>query len=133
MFCLVLLITTSVFSLNTFATTNASNSNNNDSSNAILNSTTLSSDAFLNGVDNVTSEGAVRNVILLIGDGMGDSEITIARNYEVGADGRLVMDTFPFTGAVTTYAVEESNPSISKLCSRFRRIRNSMVNRRKNK
>ena len=72
----------------------------------------MSSDAFLNGVDNVTSEGAVRNVILLIGDGMGNSEITIARNYEVGADGRLVMDTFPFTGAVTTYAVEESNSSI---------------------
>ena len=113
MFCLVLLITTPVFSLSTFATNNnASNSNNNGSSNAILNSTTMSSDAFLNGVDNVTNEGAVRNVILLIGDGMGDSEITIARNYEVGANGRLVMDTFPFTGAVTTYAVEENNSSI---------------------
>ena len=58
MFCLVLLITTPVFSLSTFATNNnASNSNNNGSSNAILNSTTMSSDAFLNGVDNVTNEG----------------------------------------------------------------------------
>ena len=55
MFCLALLITTPVFSLSTFATNNnASNSNNNGSSNAILNSTTMSSDAFLNGVDNVT-------------------------------------------------------------------------------
>ena len=112
MFCLVLLITTPVFSLSTFATSNASNSNNNGSSNAILNSTTMSSDAFLNGVDNVTNEGAVRNVILLIGDGMGDSEITIARNYEVGAGGQLVMDKLPFKGAVTTYSVEESDPSI---------------------
>ena len=31
----------------------------------------------------------VRNVVLLIGDGMGDSEITIARNYHYGAAGRL--------------------------------------------
>ena len=31
--------------------------------------------------------GHARNVILLIGDGMGDSEITIARNYTVGAGG----------------------------------------------
>ncbi len=53
-----------------------------------------------------------RNVILLIGDGMGDSEITIARNYELGADGHLVMDTFPFNGAVTTFSVEENNASI---------------------
>ena len=112
MFCLVLLITTPVFSLSAFATNNASNSNNNGNSNAILNSTTMSSDAFLNGIDNVTNEGAVRNVILLIGDGMGDSEITIARNYEVGAGGQLVMDKLPFKGAVTTYSVEESDPSI---------------------
>ncbi len=43
--------------------------------------------------------GKARNVILLIGDGMGDSEITSARNYQVGADGRLAMDTLPLTGA----------------------------------
>ena len=114
MFCLAPLITTLVFSLSTFATNNnASNSNNNGSSNAILNSTTMSSDAFLNGVENVPKEGAVRNIILLIGDGMGDSEITIARNYEVGAGGQLFMDKLPFKGAVTTYSVEESDPSIS--------------------
>jgi len=51
-----------------------------------------------------------RNVILLIGDGMGDSEITIARNYEAGANGRLWMDRLPQTGAYTTYAVQESHP-----------------------
>lgn len=69
MFCLVLLITTPAFSLSTFATSNASNSNDNGSRSTILNSTTMSSDAFLNGVDNVTNEGPVRNIILLIGDG----------------------------------------------------------------
>ncbi|MFD7662378.1 alkaline phosphatase [Streptomyces sp. NPDC059788] len=51
--------------------------------------------------------GAAKNVILLIGDGMGDSEITLARDYTVGAAGRLNMDRFPMTGAYTTYAVDK--------------------------
>jgi alkaline phosphatase len=53
----------------------------------------------------------VRNVILLIGDGMGDSEITIARNYQYGAAGRLGMDALPFTGSATTYSLLEADPS----------------------
>jgi alkaline phosphatase len=55
--------------------------------------------------------GKARNVILLIGDGMGDSEITIARNYQVGAAGRLSMDKLPLTGAYTTYAVDKADPT----------------------
>ncbi|GGK80568.1 alkaline phosphatase [Mangrovihabitans endophyticus] len=55
--------------------------------------------------------GKARNVILLIGDGMGDSEITIARNYQVGANGRLAMDKLPLTGAYTTYAVQKDAPA----------------------
>jgi alkaline phosphatase len=43
---------------------------------------------------------------------MGDSEITIARNYHLGAAGRLNMDKLPLTGAYTTYALQESNPSL---------------------
>lgn len=49
--------------------------------------------------------GQARNVILLIGDGMGDSEITLARNYAYGAAGRMALDTLPLTGAMTTYSV----------------------------
>src|SRR5215510_7539863 len=56
--------------------------------------------------------GRAKNVILFLGDGMGDSEITIARNYQVGANGRLNMDSLPFTGEYTTYALQESNPSL---------------------
>ncbi|WP_231988259.1 alkaline phosphatase [Nakamurella panacisegetis] len=56
--------------------------------------------------------GKARNVILLIGDGMGDSEITIARNYAKGAAGRLSMDSLPLTGAYTTYSVQKDNPSL---------------------
>jgi alkaline phosphatase len=29
--------------------------------------------------------GRARNVIMFLGDGMGDSEITVARNYPVGS------------------------------------------------
>src|SRR6476620_990515 len=56
--------------------------------------------------------GRAKNVIMFLGDGMGDSEITIARNYQVGANNRLWMDTLPFTGEYTTYALQESNPSL---------------------
>lgn len=51
-------------------------------------------------------EGPAKNVILLIGDGMGDQEITQARNYEVGAGGTLPgIDAVPLTGQMTTYSV----------------------------
>ncbi|MGX6448227.1 alkaline phosphatase, partial [Patulibacter sp. S7RM1-6] len=45
-----------------------------------------------------------KNVILLIGDGMGDSEITAARAYQ-GVDTPLNMDRLPFRGAMTTHAL----------------------------
>ena len=53
--------------------------------------------------------GKAKNVIMFLGDGMGDSEITIARNYAVGANGRLAMDTLPLTGEYTTYAVQQGS------------------------
>ncbi|SFW77284.1 alkaline phosphatase [Amycolatopsis australiensis] len=59
----------------------------------------------------VIQGGHARNVILFIGDGMGQSEITAARNYERGAAGRLAMDELPLTGDYTTYAVEQNNPA----------------------
>jgi alkaline phosphatase len=47
-----------------------------------------------------------RNVILFIGDGMGDSEITSARNYAYGADGRFPgIDALPLTGQYTTFSL----------------------------
>jgi alkaline phosphatase len=57
--------------------------------------------------DAVNSSGA-KNVILLIGDGMGDSEVTIARNYEKGAGGFFSgLDALPLTGQYTTYALRK--------------------------
>jgi alkaline phosphatase len=46
-----------------------------------------------------------KNVILLIGDGMGDSEITLARYYGKGAAGTLNMETLPFAGELITYGL----------------------------
>ncbi|MDB3967007.1 alkaline phosphatase [Porticoccaceae bacterium] len=51
-----------------------------------------------------------RNVILIIGDGMDDNIITIARNYLVGARGELVLDTLPQRSAVQVITVSEDNP-----------------------
>ncbi|AWB87873.1 alkaline phosphatase [Mycetocola zhujimingii] len=49
-----------------------------------------------------------KNVILLIGDGMGDSEITVARNYAEGAAGEFAgIDALPLTGQYTTYALNK--------------------------
>ncbi|MDO7252871.1 alkaline phosphatase [Helicobacter cappadocius] len=54
------------------------------------------------------SNRPVKNVILLIGDGMGDSEITIARNYYKGAGGFLDgIDAFPFSGQYTHYSLDK--------------------------
>lgn len=51
-----------------------------------------------------------KNVILFIGDGMGDSEITSARNYEYGAAGMLPgIDALPLTGQYTTYALDKKS------------------------
>jgi alkaline phosphatase len=58
------------------------------------------------------SAGKAKYVIYLLGDGMGQSEITIARNYQYGAAGRLPgIDTPALTGDITTYALQEADPS----------------------
>ena len=64
--------------------------------------------------------GTAKNVILFIGDGMGDSEITVARDYLKGANGHFegldavgqsaeLGDTNAGTGQYTTPAVLESH------------------------
>ena len=50
------------------------------------------------------------NVILIIGDGMDDSQITIARNYLVGSRSKLLVDKLPLRSAVQVLTVDEDNP-----------------------
>jgi alkaline phosphatase len=47
-----------------------------------------------------------KNVIMFLGDGMGDSEITAARYYYAGVGGHLRMDALPFTGEQTTWSLK---------------------------
>ncbi len=49
----------------------------------------------------------IRNIILFVGDGMGITQITSARIYAVGPDGRLTMDRFPITALVTTHSADQ--------------------------
>lgn len=50
-----------------------------------------------------------RNVILLIGDGMGTTHVDAARQRIAGAGGRLSMEQLANTGSVSTYSVEKDS------------------------
>lgn len=57
------------------------------------------------GLGNVSAATPqIRNVIMLIGDGMGIGAVTLGRNAVVGQSGRLAFETFPATGLVSTYS-----------------------------
>ncbi|NNL57802.1 MAG: alkaline phosphatase [Pseudomonadales bacterium] len=51
-----------------------------------------------------------RNVILIIGDGMDNQQITIARNYLVGVNGRLSLDNMSRRSIAQVLTVDESAP-----------------------
>lgn len=60
-------------------------------------------------IEAAIQDGRAKNVILIIGDGMGDSEITVGRNYLKGAGGAFPgLDALPLTGQMTTYSVNKA-------------------------
>ncbi len=62
-----------------------------------------------------------KNIILLIGDGMGDSEITAARNYAEGAGGFFKgIDALPLTGQYTHYSLDKK--PVNRTTSPTRRL-----------
>jgi alkaline phosphatase len=50
------------------------------------------------------------SVILIIGDGMDDHQITIARNYLVGSRGKLTLDQLPLRSTAQVLTVDDVNP-----------------------
>lgn len=56
-----------------------------------------------------SDDNAIKNVIYLLGDGMGRTHVTAARERFYGANGKLHMETMPAVGQVSTYAVEKSS------------------------
>ncbi len=55
---------------------------------------------------------AARNVILFVGDGMDDHQISIARNYLVGARGKLTLDEMPMRGVSQVLTVTEEGETV---------------------
>ena len=55
---------------------------------------------------------AARNVILIIGDGMDDQQVSIARNYLVGARGKLTLDKMPMRGVAQVLTVNEDGEPV---------------------
>ncbi len=53
--------------------------------------------------------GRAKNIILLIGDGMGTTHVNAARIRFEGAKGHLSMESLPTKGTVRTYAVERNS------------------------
>ena len=50
------------------------------------------------------------SVILIIGDGMDDHKITIARNYLVGSRGKLLIDRLPLRSTAQVLTIDNDNP-----------------------
>ena len=56
-----------------------------------------------------SGNGRVKNVIYLLGDGMGRTHVTAARERYYGAAGSLNMERMPVVGQVRTYAVQKNS------------------------
>lgn len=59
-----------------------------------------------------SANSAPKNVILLIGDGMGEAEIALARNYEFDGGPGLFIDTMNLQASVIVNALLDSDPNI---------------------
>ena len=55
---------------------------------------------------------SAKNVILIIGDGMDDHQITIARNYLAGVTGRLTLDTMARRSIAQILTVSNMKPDL---------------------
>jgi alkaline phosphatase len=54
----------------------------------------------------VAHAAPAKNVIMFLGDGMGVSEVTIARYYQYGAAGKMNLDKLHYTGFQTTWSLK---------------------------
>ena len=56
-----------------------------------------------------SNDGRIKNVIYLLGDGMGVTQVAATRQRYEGPSGQLAMETLPSKGFVSTYAVEKKS------------------------
>ena len=52
------------------------------------------------------ADGPVRNVVLLVGDGMGESQVLASRIHRLGLEGRFHFERLPVTGLVLTHSAD---------------------------
>ncbi|MDG1437521.1 MAG: alkaline phosphatase, partial [Emcibacteraceae bacterium] len=69
----------------------------------------MASALFFSGV--VVAQAAPKNIILLIGDGMGEAEIALTRAYEFNGDEGLFVDTMKDRGSVVVKQLMVDDPS----------------------
>ena len=69
----------------------------------------MASALFFSGV--VAAQAAPKNIILLIGDGMGEAEIALARAYEFNGDEGMFVDTMKDRGSVIVKQLMVEDPS----------------------
>ncbi|MDR1851582.1 MAG: alkaline phosphatase [Propionibacteriaceae bacterium] len=61
------------------------------------------------GVAPAQAKAPAQNVILIIGDGMADAQLSLARQYEYGSNGKMPgLDSLPYTGEYTTFSLDRS-------------------------
>lgn len=66
------------------------------------------SSSSINDSNESLSEANVKNIILLIGDGMGSEHIKAARWKKVGENGSLNMDNLPYNGWIETLSADNA-------------------------
>jgi alkaline phosphatase len=59
-----------------------------------------------------TNPTTAQTVILFVGDGVDDHQLTIGRNYLLGSDGAFSFEEFPNRGAAAVLTVLERDPAI---------------------
>ena len=60
----------------------------------------------------VPAPAAARSVILVIGDGVDDHQLTIARDYLLAGTGPFAFEAFPYRGAAMVSTVLEADPAM---------------------
>ena len=58
-----------------------------------------------------TNTDGAANIILIIGDGMDEQQLTIARNYLVGSKDKLIVDSLPKLATVRVQTVSAEDPA----------------------
>jgi alkaline phosphatase len=79
-----------------------------------------------------TAETSPKNIILMIGDGMGFEQVAAAGMYQYGEPGTLFMETLPYQGEVTTLnaygEITDSAAAVTAMATGIK-VYNGVINR----